>query len=277
MVILFDEQFISRDRAHVDIEDRGYQFGDGVYEVIRVYGGKMFCKDQHLSRLLKSANEIRLSLPFPLERLDTLLEELVSQNRLQEGTIYLQVSRGTAPRNHPFPEKVYPRLVAYTQVVTRPLQSLQQGVRAITEPDLRWLRCDIKSLNLLGAVLAKQKAVDHGCQEAILHRDGQVTEGSSTNVFIVNNGQLITHPADHFILRGITRDVIIELAQELGIPVREKTFSAEELFRADEVFLSSTTLEVTPVVSIDSRKVGSGLPGEVTRQLQTAFEKRISS
>ncbi len=119
--------------------------------------------------------------------------------------------------------------------------------------------------------------MDHGCQEAILHRDGQVTEGSSTNVFIVNNGQLITHPADHFILRGITRDVIIELAQELGIPVREKTFSAEELFRADEVFLSSTTLEVTPVVSIDSRKVGSGLPGEVTRQLQTAFEKRISS
>ncbi len=149
MVILFDEQFISRDRAHVDIEDRGYQFGDGVYEVIRVYGGKMFCKDQHLSRLLKSANEIGLSLPFPLERLDTLLEELVSQNRLQEGTIYLQVSRGTAPRNHPFPEKVYPRLVAYTQVVTRPLQSLQQvcarlrnricaGFAVISSPSICW-------------------------------------------------------------------------------------------------------------------------------------------
>ncbi|MFD1395196.1 D-amino-acid transaminase [Kroppenstedtia eburnea] len=276
MVILFDEQLIPRNRAYVDIEDRGYQFGDGVYEVIRVYGGKMFCKTQHLSRLEQSAKEIRLHLPFSLERLDTLLEELVSQNRLREGTIYLQVSRGTAPRNHPFPEQARPMVVAYTTEAPRPLQTLREGVRAITEPDLRWLRCDIKSLNLLGAVLAKQKAVDSGCQETILHRDGRVTEGSSTNVFIVKDGQLATHPADNFILRGITRDVVIESAHELGIPVTERVFSVEELFRADEVFISSTTMEVTPVVSIDGRKVGTGSPGPLTRQLQTAFEKRIS-
>lgn len=276
MVILFDEQLIPRNRAHVDIEDRGYQFGDGVYEVIRVYGGNMFCKAQHLSRLERSANEIRLNLPFTLERLDTLLEELVKQNRLREGTIYLQASRGTAPRNHSFPEQARSKVIAYTTEAPRPLETLRQGVRAITEPDLRWLRCDIKSLNLLGAVLAKQKAVDSGCQEAILHRDGQVTEGSSTNVFIVKDGRLATHPADHFILRGITRDVVIESAKELGIPVTERAFSVEELFRADEVLISSTTMEITPIISIDGRKVGSGSPGPLTRQLQTAFEKRIS-
>lgn len=276
MVILFDEQLTPRTHANVDIEDRGYQFGDGIYEVIRVYGGKMFCTDQHLRRLERSASEIRLNLPYPTERLHALLDELIRQNRLQEGTIYLQVSRGTAPRNHPFPEQAQAMVVAYTTEAPRPLQALHQGVCTITEPDLRWLRCDIKSLNLLGAVMAKQKAVDHGCQEAILHRDGRVTEGSSTNTFIVKDGCLHTHPADNLILHGITRKVTLELARELEIPVTESAFFVEELFRADEVFITSTTMEITPVISIDGRKVGNGNPGSLTRQLQEAFEKRIA-
>ncbi|PTX53896.1 D-alanine transaminase [Melghirimyces profundicolus] len=275
MQILFDDKFIPRNQARVDIEDRGYQFGDGIYEVIRVYGGKMFCLEAHLRRFAKSASEIRMELPHSPERLQILLEELVRTNGLTEGNVYLQASRGTAPRNHPFPEHCRSQVVAYTMEASRPLQTLKEGIRAITDRDIRWLRCDIKSLNLLGAVLAKQNAVDRGCQEAILHRDGRVTEGSSTNVFMVREGTLITHPADNLILHGITREVVLELAREEGIPVREEAPSVEALFRADEVFITSTTMEVAPVISIDGRTVGEGSPGPVTRRLQNAFEKQI--
>ncbi|SMO39332.1 D-amino-acid transaminase [Melghirimyces algeriensis] len=276
MIILLDDQLVSRRQAQVDIEDRGYQFGDGIYEVIRVYEGNMYCLDPHVNRFMKSAEEIRLSLPFSSERLKDLLQELVSHNRLQEGNVYLQASRGTAPRTHAFPSKnTQPNIVAYTMKAPRPFEALKKGIQAITDEDIRWLRCDIKSLNLLGAVLAKQNAVDRGCQEAILHRDGRVTEGSSTNVFIVQDGQLYTHPANHLILHGITRQVVLNIAHELNIPVNEKVTSVDKLFQADEVFITSTTMEVTPVVSIDGRPVGEGKPGPITRRLQEAFEKQI--
>ncbi|GGE10060.1 D-alanine aminotransferase [Marinithermofilum abyssi] len=274
-MILWHDTLIARERAQVDIEDRGYQFGDGIYEVIRVYGGKIFCLSEHLDRFERSAREIKLDLPYSLERLGSLLEDLVRQNQLTDGTVYLQASRGAAPRNHPFPEKAVPVIVAYTKEAPRPMSYLQDGIHTITQEDIRWLRCDIKSLNLLGAVLAKQAAVERGCQESILHRDGRVTEGSSTNVFIVKDGELRTHPANNLILHGITRAVVLELAQELAIPVKETPFFVEELFRADEIFVTSTTMEIAPVVSIDGRKTGSGHPGPVTRRLQEAFEKRI--
>ncbi|MDA8353135.1 MAG: D-amino-acid transaminase [Firmicutes bacterium] len=275
MEILFDETFTPRDQAKVDIEDRGYQFGDGIYEVIRVYGGKMFCLEPHLQRLQRSTSEIRLQLPYSLERLKQLLQELVQNNHLTDGNVYLQVSRGTAPRNHKFPENTRPMVVAYTMEAPRPVKMLDEGIHTITDPDIRWLRCDIKSLNLLGAVMSKQKAADRGCEEAILHRDGRVTEGSSTNVFLVKDGTLITHPADHLILHGITRQVVLELAAELNWPVEERAASIEELFRADEVFITSTTTEVTPVISIDGRTVSDGKPGPMTRRLQKAFAERI--
>ncbi|SDW31122.1 D-alanine transaminase [Marininema mesophilum] len=277
MTILFNDQLTERNDVTIDIEDRGYQFGDGIYEVIRVYNGKAFYLEEHIKRLVRSANELRIALPYHEDRLTSLLEELVTRNQLIEGNIYLQVSRGVAPRSHPFPEHSKAVIIGYTFDAPRPLSLLEKGVATILTEDIRWLRCDIKSLNLLGAVLAKQEAVEASCQEAILHRNGTVTEGSSTNVAIIKEGILYTHPANNLILHGITRNVILELARELGIPVREEAPTKEELFVADEVFITSTTMEIAPVISIDGKTIGSGTPGPLTRQLQEAFEAKIPS
>ncbi|PTM58492.1 D-amino-acid transaminase [Desmospora activa] len=274
-MILFHDQLTKRENAQVDIEDRGYQFGDGIYEVIRVYNGKAFRLQDHLDRFQRSADEISLQLPYNLERLSQLLQELVQTNQLADGTVYLQTSRGVAPRSHPFPEESHSVIVAYTVEAERPLNHLQNGIRTMTQPDIRWLRCDIKSLNLLGAVLAKQKAKEHGCQESILHRDETVTEGSSTNVFLAKDGQLFTHPANNLILHGITRQVVLELAADMGIPVKEEAFTLQDLHRADEVFITSTTMEITPVIEIDGTPVGDSTPGNLVRRLQAAFEHQI--
>jgi D-alanine transaminase len=276
MLVLYDDQIIEREQARIDLEDRAYQFGDGVYEVIRVYHGQPFYMKEHLARLQRSAAEVRISLPYPLERLEELLLELLHRTRLQEGNLYIQISRGTAPRNHAFPTQARPLTIAYTQPSSRPVKELKEGVTAITTEDIRWLRCDIKSLNLLGAVLAKQIAVDHGSKEAILVRDGFITEGSSTNIFIVKDGALWTHPANHLILHGITRQITLQIADELQIPVKKQPFSKEELFAADECFLTSTTMEICPIIEIDGQPVKSGTPGPITRQLQQAFDKRIA-
>ncbi|WP_419955880.1 D-amino-acid transaminase [Neobacillus niacini] len=273
---LLNGEIIDRSEAKVDVEDRGYQFGDGVYEVIRVYNGKMFTLTEHLKRFANSAESIGISIPFSIVELTEMLEELLLKNNLQTGNIYMQVTRGTAPRNHLFPTgNVPPTIVAYTIKGVRPLENLKSGVKAILTEDIRWLRCDIKSLNLLGNLLAKQKASEQGCFEAIQHRGQDVTEGSSSNIFIVKNGTVITHESNHLILKGITKDVIVDLCKKNNIPVLERTFSLAELGEADEVFLSSTTAEVMPVIEIDGNKIKSGNPGPLTRNLQEFFKKEI--
>lgn len=273
---ILNGKIIERSEARVDVEDRGYQFGDGVYEVIRVYNGKMFTAAEHLNRFVKSSDSIGITLPYTLEHLTQLLEELIVKNNLQTGTIYMQITRGVAPRNHAFPtENVTPCLVAYTKEVARPLENLEKGVKAILTEDIRWLRCDIKSLNLLGNLLAKQKATEKGCFEAIQHRSQDVTEGSSSNIFIVKNGVVITHQSNNLILRGITKDVILQVCASNNIVVEERTFTLDELAHADEVFLSSTTSEVMPIIEVDKKSVADGIPGPVTRRLQELFEKEI--
>ncbi|MFS0775635.1 D-amino-acid transaminase [Neobacillus sp. 3P2-tot-E-2] len=273
---LLNASIIERSKAKVDVEDRGYQFGDGVYEVIRIYNGKMFTAAQHLNRFFKSAESIGISIPFTKLQLTEMLEELLIKNNLETGNIYMQITRGTAPRNHLFPTgNVVPTLVAYTIKGVRPLDSLKSGVKAILTEDIRWLRCDIKSLNLLGNLLAKQKASELGCFEAIQHRGQDVTEGSSSNIFIVKNGAVITHESNHLILKGITRDVILNLCAENNIPVQERTFSLAELEDAEEVFLSSTTAEVMPVIEIDGKKIKTGIPGPLTGKLQDLFKLEI--
>ncbi|WP_342432671.1 D-amino-acid transaminase [Neobacillus sp. FSL H8-0543] len=273
---LLNGEIIPRSEAKVDVEDRGYQFGDGVYEVIRVYNGKLFTANEHLSRFVKSADSIGISIPYTTEQLKETLEKLIEKNKLQLGTIYMQITRGTAPRNHAFPTvKVTPTLVAYTNEVRRPEESFHTGVKAILTEDIRWLRCDIKSLNLLGNLLAKQKAVEAGCYEAIQHRGQDVTEGSSSNIYIVKNGAVMTHESNHLILKGITKDVILDVCSDNDIPFEEKTFSLDDLETADEVFLSSTTSEVMPVIEISGNKVNNGTPGEVTRKIQELFQQEI--
>ncbi|WP_276352080.1 D-amino-acid transaminase [Cohnella caldifontis] len=273
----YQGRFLADNEVRISPEDRGYYFGDGVYEVFRVYGGRLFEAEAHLARLRRSAAGVRLPLPHADEEWLRNLNELVRLNSLQEGTVYLQITRGTAPRNHLFPPQAEPVVMAYCTDVKRPLSAMEAGYAAITLPDTRWLHCDYKTLNLLANVLAKQAAADRGAADAILHRDGTVTESSASNVMIVKDGRLVTHPANHLILHGVTRAVVLRLAAQTEIPAEERPFALEELFAADEVLLTGTTIEVMPVISVDGKPIGSGRPGPITRRLQREFEDLISS
>ncbi|RYG73708.1 D-amino-acid transaminase [Lentibacillus lipolyticus] len=269
--ILYNDQIVKRDHV-VEIEDRGYQFGDGIYEVIGVYDGEPLLMDEHMRRLERSAREIRLDLPAETDKLKKQLQELVQVNGLEEGIIYLQVSRGVAPRLHEFPSANTKAVtVAYTREEPRETDLEDNGGTAVLTEDIRWLRCDIKTLNLLPNVLAKQKAVENNAIEAILHRGDTVTEASASNVFIVKDGKLYTHPADNYILNGITRQKILQLCDELGLKVYEETYTVDDLLNADEVFISATKTDIAPILKVDDKTIGNGMPGDVTKQLVRAF------
>ncbi|HEY0829150.1 MAG TPA: D-amino-acid transaminase [Bacilli bacterium] len=274
-MILYKNKLLPEHEVPVSYQDRGYNFGDGVYEVFRIYQGVLYGKQAHFRRLERSAAEIRLQLPYPIEEIDHKLEELVRLEQVSDGTLYMQITRGVAPRAHVFPLSAEPVLMAFCTKVERPLKLIHEGITAITLPDIRWLRCDIKSLNLLPNVMAKQQAAEQGAGEAIMHRDGIVTECSASNIMIVKNGVIYTHPINHLILPGITRAVVLKLASESSTPIREEAFSLEDLFAADEVFVTGTTMEVTPVVKVNQRIIGNGAVGPVTQRLQAAFERTI--
>lgn len=273
---LWNDQLVNKDQIKVDIEDRGYQFGDGVYEVVKVYNGSLFTAKEHLTRLGQSMQKIGMETPFDLSNLHRLLEELVEKNGLQDGMIYLQVTRGTHARQHWFPPADTPVVVTgYTKEMPRPTSLMEKGVKAHVTADIRWLRCDIKSLNLLGNVLAKQEATKHDAFEAVLHREGTVTEGSSSNLYMVKDDVIYTHPATNLILNGITRQVLLAECKKAGLTVMEKSFTLDELRLADECFLTSTTSEVMPIVQIDNDLVSSGEVGPITRKCQSLFSSLI--
>lgn len=277
-IVWMNGAFIDRSEAKVDIEDRGYQFGDGIYEVIRVYNGKLFTASEHLERLLNSGDKLSIKIEYTVEELKMLMEELVDKNNLETGIVYMQVTRGASSRNHAFPsEDTPPTYIAYTKEVKIPFEQMDNGVSAITVEDIRWSRCDIKSLNLLGNVIAKQKAAEADCYESIQYRDLTVTEGSSSNIWIMKDNIVKTHEANQFILNGITRQKIIQLCKENEIEVLEESFTIEDLIDADEVFLSSTTAEVMPIISINNVPVGNGEIGPVTRNLQKLFKDAIET
>lgn len=272
-------KWVEEGEVAVHPEDRGYNFGDGIYEVVRIYKGKMYQWDAHLTRLFRSAREIKMELPWTADELSTLAQQLLEKNNITkdvDATLYLQVSRGISPRVHDIPEKTVPVLMAFARPKARPLADMKKGMTSQLIEDIRWLRCDIKTLNLLGAVLVKQYAKDAGAQDSILHRNGTVTECSSANVFAVKNGALYTHQADNMILHGITRQVVIDLAKENGIPVHEEAFTTDFLKQADEVFLTSTTAEIMPLVSVDGQPVGTGAVGPLSLKLQDLFEQHIN-
>ncbi|WP_432358016.1 D-amino-acid transaminase [Sporosarcina sp. UB5] len=277
MTIYFiDGQFTKKDSLNISIDDRGYYFGDGVYEVVKVYDGELFTAEEHIERLFQSASKIKLAIPYSEQQLIDIAKELVKANDVKTGHVYMQVTRGASPRVHQFPElAVTPVVTGYAIHSPRPIKNIEGGVSVKTVEDVRWLRCDIKSLNLLANVLAKQEAHEADCTEAIFIRDGVVTEGSSSNAFGVKDGVVITHPATNLILNGITRRVVLELCKELGISVEERGFTHDEMNEMDEFFITSTTSEITPVVNIDGKAVGSGTPGDVTKKLQEAFARQI--
>lgn len=262
------------DRAGVNVEDRGYQFADGVYEVCLVVDGQWWDIEGHLARLWRSLEALSIKAPVSEPALKQILAKLVRLNRVKSALVYLQVTRGSAPRNHPFPDEAAPALVA----TARPFDfrkidaQARKGVSIIMQPDIRWGRVDIKSISLLPNVLAKQAAWREGAVEAMLHRDGVVTEGASSNMWIVNkNGALVTHPLGCEILGGITRRTTIECARDLQIKVEERAFTIDEALAADEVFLTSATNLVTPVIRINDHKVANGQPGPISLRLRDAY------
>ncbi|MCR4402116.1 MAG: D-amino-acid transaminase [Firmicutes bacterium] len=272
-------EFIALSEARVSVEDRGFQFGDGVYEVVRCYRGKPFALDEHLARLERSAAGIELALPWTRHELRELAAEALQRSGIAEAVLYIQVTRGWAARNHAFPETVKPTIVLTVRPAKPvPPDRVERGASAITVPDERWLRCDIKSIDLLPNVMAKEKARRAGALEAVMIRDGAyVTEGSSSNVFAVIDGTIHTAPEGPRILSGVTRSIVLRLAREMGMRVVEDFFAPGLLADADEVFITSTTLEVTPCVQIDGRPVAAGRPGEITRSLAAAYASEVTA
>ncbi|MGD9850294.1 MAG: D-amino-acid transaminase [Nitrospirales bacterium] len=254
-------------------EDRGFLFGDGVYEVIRAYRGKPAFLVDHFTRLSRSAKEIQVSLPFNLESFEDVLLSGIRECGLSEIKIYIQVTRGVAPRDHVFPSSCEPTVfMSFKEIGQLPFPDRNSGISVMTVPDTRWGRCDIKSLNLLPNVLAKQRAKEAGVFEAIFIRENMVMEGATSNIFMVRNGAVYTPLINHQVLAGVTQQHVMQLVRDLGKKMDCRPISLQELVSSDEVFLTGTTIEVLPVVAIDGCRVGEGSPGFITQELQRKFE-----
>lgn len=263
-------------QASIHIEDRGFQFADGVYEVWSVFGGRLGDFDGHMTRLHRSLNELRIPIPMSRQALEAVLKETVRRNRVREGLVYLQVTRGAARRDHAFPAQDTPPTVVVTArsaPLSRSHAMADKGVAVVTHPDIRWGRCDIKTVGLLANVLAKQAAKEKGAAEAwMVDQMGLVTEGSSTNAWIVDaDGKLRTRDIQSNILRGVTRTAVMALIQAEGLEFDERPFSVEDAQRAREAFYTSATGFVTPVTSIDGTKIGNGQPGPIASRLRALY------
>ncbi|MGM0369460.1 MAG: D-amino-acid transaminase [Bacillota bacterium] len=275
-----DGEFVELKEATVSIEDRGFQFGDSIYEIVKLYNGKLFKIDKHLERLFNSAQQIRLDLDYDLADLRKIAQQVLAKNetskRRQEGGLYIQITRGVAPRNHGFSNDLEPTVVMYLLPAKKMESEIrEQGVTAITMPEQRWQHCNIKTTNLLPNILTSQRAKDQGADEGIfVTEEGVVTEGTSSSVFIVKDNQVLTHPEDGEILPGITRELVLELAPEQFI-VKEETFSLKELYQADELFITSTPKEVLGVIEVDDEEIGSGKVGPVTKEIHKLYQNYI--
>jgi D-alanine transaminase len=270
--------FVPYEQAMVSVEDRGMLFADGIYEVVRAYRGRLFALEEHLERFVASAAEIRLPLP-PLDEIRDAFQGVLERSGLEDASVYLQVTRGHAgPRAHALPAAARPTVFAIARPVPAPdPRHVEEGAAAVTVPDRRWHLCHVKSVGLLLNTLAKQAALDAGAQEALFVRDGVLTEGSATNAFAVFDGVLYTHPEGPHILSGITRQVLLGLCRQLGVPAREEPVPLERLYGADEVFVTGTNSEVLPLVTVDGRRIGTGRPGPVTRRLQEAYWRAVGA
>lgn len=259
--------------ARISVQDRGFLFGDGAYEVLRAYDQRIFEMRAHLNRLANSLRGLHMKLPVSRRTLEGLLRDLVEESGYAQARIYIQVTRGAGRREHLFPKRPSETLVLWVEeAYPAATAKRRRGVPVITLDDARWNHCHLKALVLLPNVLARQEAQRQGAAEAVLLGPGRVVrEGAGSNVFIVTRGQLRTHPLDKAILPGVTRQHVLRLAQKAAIPVREKRFRFQTLLKAQEVFLSSTALEVMPVVQVDGHRIADGTPGRITRQLQQSF------
>lgn len=266
--------FVDELNAHVSIFDRGLLFGDGVYEVAAVYNGRLLDAGLHLARLKRSLDAISIPMTITVDEWTTVMQTVATLNDVREGLVYLQVTRGVAERDFPFPSNVVPTMFSYARPKSLANDPNATGVRLHAVPDIRWARRDIKSTALLAQVLAKQAARVAGAFEALMHEDGVVTEGGSSNVWIVKDGVMITRPISHDILAGITRDVTRELAHELKLPINECSFTIDEAIAADECFMTSATSFLLPVTRIDDHVIADGVAGPIASQLRRAYISR---
>lgn len=283
VLVYLNGTYLDSAAARVSADDRGFLFGDGVYEVTRAVGGRLFAGDRHVRRLERGMNELELRWPDGLDAvaLMAVSERLLRENDLAEGeaAVYAQITRGGAgvPRTHAFPAPGTPPTVYVAASRFKPPDDLRtHGAAAITVEDIRWGRCDLKTIQLLPNVLAKQRAARAEAFDAVQVRDGVVTEGANTSVFAVLDGVVRTHPADRRILAGITREIVLELIRDAGLSAREEPIAVSELSHASEVFLTGTTTDVMPVVRLDGRPVGAGRPGPVAQQLQVRLRDRMA-
>ena len=273
--IYLNGEFLPLPEAKVSVLDRGFIYGDGVYEVVPVYGRKPFRFRQHLERLQHSLTGIRLANPNPDERWQALIADLIARQPFGDQSIYLQVTRGVARRDHAFPEGVAPTVFMMSNPLVLPTrEQVERGVAVVTAHDNRWLRCDLKTTSLVGNVLMRQLAVDRGAVETVMFRDGHLTEASASNVLVVRDGLVIAPPKDNLILPGITYDATLEIADAAGVPIEVRTVTHAEALGAEEMWLSSSTKEVLAVTSVDGKPFGGGSPGPVFRRIYAAFQQR---
>ena len=277
-IIYVNGSFVPEADAKVSVFDRAFLFADGVYEVTPIVNGKLVDYPAHMERLERSLSELKMAWPCTKDALKTMHEELIVRNTLKEGIIYMQITRGIADRMFNFPKEIKSSLVAFPQVmslVDNP--NARTGVKVVTTPDIRWLRRDIKSVMLLAPVLGKQEAYEKGAAEAWMVEDGKITEGTSSNAYIVKGNKVITRPLSNRILAGCTRRALFRLSKEHGIEVEERLFTPEEAYTADEAFLTSASQFVMPIVEIDGRRIGGGQPGPVVRKLRELFLEEAQS
>jgi D-alanine transaminase len=271
-------EYLPLSGARIPVLDRGFIFGDGIYEVVPVYRKRPFRLEQHVDRLERSLAEVRIANPHTRAQWRALIERLVASSPGADLVVYLQVTRGVARRDFAFPAGVTPTVFAMISPLTRPTPAQRDtGLRAISIPDLRWLRCDIKSVSLLGAVMARQQAADQGMDEVVQHRDGRLTEGSASNVWVVKAGRVLAPPRDHLILEGIRYGFVQELCERAAIPFEVRVISMDEVRGADELMLTAATREVLPIVQLDGRPIGDGRPGPVYRQLRRGYDAAIDA
>ena len=274
-MVFINNRFVSIEEAQLSPLDRGFLFADGVYESIRTYNNKLFRYKDHLDRLKRSLKETRINFK-ELDSIENIIYELIQKNEVEnEALVYLQITRGSAfPRTHSFPkEKISPTIFISVQELKENTVEQSRGVKVIIQEDVRWLRCDIKSTSLLPVVLASQKATEENAAEAILVRDGMITEGTHTNFFAVKDETIFTSPKSRLILEGITRKVVLEFCDKFKIDYCEEFINKDELKSFNEFFITSTTKEITPVTMIDYWTVKDGEPGKITKSLQSVFKK----
>ena len=264
--------FVHKSLANISVEDRGFNFSDGVYEVISFSKKTLLNLDRHFLRLKRSLRELKIDNPYKnFKSLELIIKRLLNVNNLFNGFIYLQITRGTSERNHQFPQKVNPNIVIFA-FPQKKIDKILKGVGIGTSKDIRWKRCDIKSISLLPNLLEKQKAVEKGFFEIWQYNDKFITEGSTSNAFIIKNMSIVTHPKNQEILGGVTRDCVIDVAKKNNIEVLEVPFSIKELKSCSEAFLSSTTVGIIPVISVDKSKIGNGNVGPITKKLMDYYK-----